>query len=159
MKLSKTLTLGLGLIFFNAFIANAIADQESKKQTAHQLINMINTTEASVDGFKLGLKPFIEQLRARGYSSEAMAKVDALVDKYAHKFAADPRLVDGLSDMYVELYTEQELEQILAFYQTATGKKFVKILPQVMQKSAQIGMEISASMQQDFSQDLQEILQ
>ncbi|WP_251359954.1 DUF2059 domain-containing protein [Kangiella sp. TOML190] len=80
------------------------------------------------------------------------------MDKYANKFANDPRLVNGIIDLYSNTFNEQELKDLLAFYKTESGKKFVKELPVIMQKSSQLGVEISTSLQQDFGREIQEIL-
>ena len=43
--------------------------------------------------------------------------------------------------MYADAFTAQELRDINAFYQTPTGKKTIKVIPELMSKGAQIGME------------------
>jgi uncharacterized protein len=51
---------------------------------------------------------------------------------------------DALKDQFAEIYgnafTSNELEDIIRFYQTPTGKKSIQLMPQLMSQGAEIGM-------------------
>jgi hypothetical protein len=59
----------------------------------------------------------------------------AFLDKYA-SFSA---LRDDLAKLYVDRFTELQLRQILAFYQTPTGQIAVRELPKVIELAAALG--------------------
>jgi len=43
--------------------------------------------------------------------------------------------------VYAKYFTQEDLEQLIAFYETPIGQKFVNTTPMVMQESMQIGQE------------------
>ena len=46
----------------------------------------------------------------------------------------------SLKDMYMNKFTEKELEQINAFYITPAGQKVITVLPQLVQERNQLAM-------------------
>lgn len=42
-------------------------------------------------------------------------------------------------DIYTEAFSEDELRDLVAFYKTPTGKKAITMMPELMQKGAQLG--------------------
>ena len=43
--------------------------------------------------------------------------------------------------MYLSTFTEQELEQINAFYITPAGQKVIKVVPELVQQRNQLAMQ------------------
>jgi hypothetical protein len=48
-------------------------------------------------------------------------------------------LEDEFLRIYTDAFTQRELEDMVAFYKTPTGKKAIQFLPELMQKGAAIG--------------------
>lgn len=48
-------------------------------------------------------------------------------------------LYDKLAAVYMESYTEEDVDAILAFYASPVGKKMIAETPEITQKSMQIG--------------------
>lgn len=44
-----------------------------------------------------------------------------------------------IAPLYEKYYTEEDLDQLIAFYQSPVGKKSIQIMPQIMQESMAIG--------------------
>lgn len=44
-------------------------------------------------------------------------------------------------EMYSELYTEEELDQLVKFYKSSIGKKCIELAPEIMKRSFKIGQE------------------
>ena len=44
--------------------------------------------------------------------------------------------------IYTEAFSESEIRDMIRFYETPTGKKFVRLQPDLMHKGAQIGFEL-----------------
>lgn len=42
-------------------------------------------------------------------------------------------------DIYAEAFSEDELKDLVAFYKTPTGRKAITLMPELMQKGAQLG--------------------
>jgi hypothetical protein len=47
---------------------------------------------------------------------------------------------DGIVQIYKELFTEKEIQDQIAFYETPTGKKMIDLTPVIQQKVMQMGM-------------------
>jgi hypothetical protein len=45
-------------------------------------------------------------------------------------------------DIYVDSYSESELRDLIAFYETPTGQKTVRLQPEMMKKGAMLGAQI-----------------
>jgi len=43
--------------------------------------------------------------------------------------------------LYAETFSEQEVHEIIAFYQTPIGQKFLEVSPDLVKQGAQIGMQ------------------
>lgn len=60
----------------------------------------------------------------------------------AKKFALEhfdfDGMMDEIKDLYAEVYTEEELQQILDFYQSPVGVKTITQMPYLVQKSQEI---------------------
>lgn len=56
-------------------------------------------------------------------------------------------LFDQLAGVYMQSFTEAELEEILEFYETPVGQKMTKQLPVIMEKSMQIGQQWGMKLQ------------
>jgi len=50
-----------------------------------------------------------------------------------------PRMVD----LYASTFSEQELRDLAAFYKTPLGAKSLRVLPELVQKGAQIGADLA----------------
>jgi hypothetical protein len=48
---------------------------------------------------------------------------------------------DNLTTMYMEAFTEQELNEINAFYSTPGGQKLIQRLPELIQQRDQLAMQ------------------
>jgi hypothetical protein len=48
------------------------------------------------------------------------------------------KIKEDIIDIYVDVFTKEELEGIIAFYKTPVGQKLIKKQPELMQKSMEI---------------------
>lgn len=62
--------------------------------------------------------------------------------KFWESFAAEIKsdeLVDEIIPVYKKYFTNEEIKQLIAFYQTPVGKKTITIIPQIYQESYEVG--------------------
>ncbi len=68
--------------------------------------------------------------------------------------------INDLTEMLVPVYykqlTQEDLEELIAFYQTAVGKKFAKSTPFIMQESMQVGQQWGMKIGEDFEKKMKE---
>lgn len=66
--------------------------------------------------------------------------------------------LDDLTTMLVPVYkkylTQEDLKELIKFYQTPVGKKFAKNTPFIMEESMQVGQQWGMQVGQDFKEKL-----
>jgi len=67
--------------------------------------------------------------------------IDAKLMDELKKEADVTSLMDRMVPLYEKYYTEGEINQLLAFYNSPLGKKTIAVMPQLTQESMQIGAE------------------
>lgn len=64
-------------------------------------------------------------------------------------------LIKKLVPLYSKHFTEQEIEDLIAFYRTTTGKKMIDKMPVILQESMEIGrtwgMELAQKLEKEIS--------
>lgn len=50
-----------------------------------------------------------------------------------------PALVEQFIEIYAKYFTDEELKQLLAFYETPLGQKAIKVMPQMLQEDMLLG--------------------
>ncbi|HSM64558.1 MAG TPA: DUF2059 domain-containing protein [Gillisia sp.] len=114
------------LVGFSGF-----AQESSYKAKAIQLIE-INSGAT----FDVMLKPLVGMVAEEKQADFKMEVEESMKD-----------LFDQLAVVYMESFTEAELDGILAFYATPVGQKMTSELPVIMQKSMQIGQQWGMKLQ------------
>ena len=64
-------------------------------------------------------------------------------------------LVDLIIPIYAKYYTQEDIDGLLAFYQTPLGQKVIATLPQISQESLQAGQQWGRSIAEQVIQELQ----
>lgn len=108
---------------------------------AKKLADTINLKEQMDAGFA-AMMPMVDQLSAQ-LQLDAAGKTE-LVQLYKDWFEKDldqEKMRNNIVTLYAETFTVQELDGLREFYMTPLGKKALKVLPEIMQKGGQLGME------------------
>lgn len=115
---------------------------------AKKLADTINLKEQMDAGFA-AMMPMVDQLSTK-LQLDAAGKAE-LIQLYKDWFEKDldqEKMRNSIVILYAETFTIQELDGLREFYMTPLGKKALKVLPEIMQKGAQLGMEEATSKQQ-----------
>ena len=67
-------------------------------------------------------------------------------------------LMDQLANIYDKYFTHQEIIEMIAFYQTPTGKKSVLLMPKIFDESVMVGKRFSQSMKTEIDDRLMNAL-
>jgi len=118
--------------------------QHSKEQLAERLI------QAS-GGDKLGLQIF-DQIMAQ-FSQSGMVKPE-LLDRLRAK-TNPSELVKLIVPIYTKHLTDNEMIEMIEFYETPTGKSVVSKLPVIAQESMMVGQTWGANLAQSLVTELQ----
>jgi uncharacterized protein len=68
-----------------------------------------------------------------------LAQFEEQMRAFLRKHASWASLREDFIGLYVEAYTQRELEDVEAFYVTPTGKKTISLMPELARKGAVIG--------------------
>lgn len=101
------------------------------KEKAKNLIQL--TSEGQFDVMLQPLINMVPEENRAAFKADIKASMDNLYDQ--------------LVVVYMDSYTEEEIDAILAFYNTPVGKKMVATTPEITQKSMQIGQQWGMQLQ------------
>jgi uncharacterized protein len=79
-------------------------------------------------------------------------RVLGLVQKESVRYL--PQVLAATEDVYVETFTEAQLQDILAFYQTPTGRALAEKLPEIGERTGRRIAPVMRLMQRDLAYDL-----
>ena len=69
-------------------------------------------------------------------------------ENFSKEFDASiPNLLDKMANIYLEIYTHDDIKAMIVFYESPTGKKMKEKAAELGQKSMQAGMEWSQELQ------------
>ncbi len=106
------------------------------------------------------MTPMIENLAKRLQLDEKES--NELRETYREWFTKDldqVKLRDEVTKLYAQSFTVEELKEINKFYLSPVGQKTVKAMPEIMQKSAALGMQEAQSKQALLQTRLQPFIQ
>ncbi len=61
-----------------------------------------------------------------------------------------PKMVDAMAQVYPKVFTEQELKDMVAFYETPTGKAVLQKMPLVMKEAGPVMQPVLTEMKNDM---------
>jgi len=126
-----------GLLAFSlacAWTYGVTSDTDSHRQAVEQLFErtrMQQKIETSVDNvvsMQLSQDP-------------AMREHEALFRDYMERQIGWSGLKEPLIDMYMQAFTQQELDEINAFYSSPAGSKLIEKLPELIKRRDQLAMQ------------------
>ncbi|UJH91261.1 DUF2059 domain-containing protein [Antarcticibacterium sp. 1MA-6-2] len=98
----------------------------SQTDYKQKTIDLITIT--SGPQFDVVIQPFVDMVPEQNREALKKDLKASMVDLY-----------DKLAVVYMESYTEEDVDAILAFYETPVGKKMISETPEITKKSMQIG--------------------
>ena len=112
--------------------AQADSASRSHADAAAELLEVFEAEKLLHDTIDLMLKVEMEQ-------NPMLAQFEDILRAFFAKHMAWQTLQPEYVRLYMEAFTEDELRELIAFYQTETGKKSVSLMPQLMQQGATLG--------------------
>jgi len=132
-----------------ALSASAEGDYtESHRRVATELLVLSGAKENAIVGASVMADVMLQ-------SNPMLAPYRDVLLEWSEKIMTWDNMRPRLVEIYVEAFSEQELREIIAFYNTPIGKKTLRVLPEIMKRSALVGGELA----QEHSGKLQEMIQ
>jgi uncharacterized protein len=145
MKITSASMIVLLLLFCHP----AFADQTSHRKAVEELF-VLTGTPKMMDSVKGQTKRIMLQQLNQQNIPEAKKPV---FNKYMSKIVdlitetlSWRQIKSKMEDLYVNNFTENEINDMLAFYRSPTGQKFVEKMPVIMTSAMEIGQKQSQIM-------------
>jgi len=145
MKIFLSLLLAAGVLIS---APSALADEASHRAATEQLLSLMDmekVMQQSVD----------QMLAIQVKQNPAMGQFEGQMRAFLNKYMSWASVKEDMVKIYMTEFTEPEIKELIAFYQTPVGKKTVQKLPSLLQKSA----ELSQQRMQQHLPELQQAIQ
>lgn len=128
-------------IAFLLAVNNIFASTEQSRKIAEEIIQILDMDESFKQIASQVKEAHTQEILKLGLTEEqenlAKEYIDKVSDLFFNEFSWK-----GMKNEYIEIYvntfTEEELQQVLDFYKTSVGQKILKRLPEINQKSFEI---------------------
>ena len=145
MKIKSASIIFLLLLFSQL----SFADQISHRKAVDELFILMKTSKM-MDSVKIQTKQMLFQQLSQQDIPEAKKP---LFNKYMSKMVELitetlnwDKIKPDMTDLYVSNFSENEINDMLIFYKSPTGKKFIDKMPVIMKRSMEIGQKQSRIM-------------
>ncbi len=135
-----------------SFSTPALADEASHRKAVEDLLAVTQVDKAYNQMIDMMIDAQTKQLPP----AVAAPFKDTVKNFYA-KYMSWDAIKEDFMKVYMENFTEDELKQITAFYQTPVGQKTIKELPQMMQQGMQRAQQRLQAHMPELQQELTEI--
>jgi len=133
--MSRWKSFGLVIILLGASgQASVLADADSHRQAVEQLFELtamqqkIDESVASVLALQLAQSPDLQEHQE-------------VVREFLERHIGWNSLKDALTDMYLQEFSEQEVNEMNTFYSSPTGRKVIERLPVLVQMRNQLASQ------------------
>lgn len=125
-------TVAATLLF--ATVAPLRADEATHRASAETLLSAMDMENMMVQSIDQMLQMQIKQ-------NPAIAQFEPQMRAFLSKYMSWAGMKEEMVKLYVTEFTESELKELVAFYQTPVGKKAIQKMPALMAKGAEIGQK------------------
>jgi hypothetical protein len=103
-----------------------------------EMTGMLTTMQAQGES----LTGFIKAALAQANPRQGV-EVEDVVEQYVAPTVQKniPALLDATTKLYAATFTRDEIDQMIAFYDTPLGRKIIKTMPQLQRSGIAVGME------------------
>lgn len=132
-KVIASLIVGC-LLATSAFAGDAPSPERMK--AANELLSVMGAERASAAGIQATLDNLID-------SRPMMAPYRGVFVAWAAKYVSWPELEPRIAALYANAFTTAELEDLIHFYQTPTGRKAAAVMPDLAKQAMVVGSNLA----------------
>ncbi len=128
----KHLLLALTILLSSAsFNVSASTESDQQAEVLLEKLDLESLLNASIE----------QTLERQMQQVPAMRPYKRVMLQFFAKYMSYQALKPAMVGLYSPAFTAQELSEISAFYDTPTGKKTIRLLPELMAKGGEIGLQ------------------
>lgn len=119
----------------------------AQEKPIDELFSVMAMEEQMAGGFEAML-PVIDQMSTKfKLDSEGKEELKNIFRTWYNEDIDRSKMINEMKRLYSQAFTADEMAEIISFYKTPIGQKFLEKSPQLMQLGAQIGMKEAQSKQ------------
>ncbi len=143
----RKILLSASLVFLLTY--GFAQSENSYRQTLKQMFEATGTEEA----YKVVINQMITMFKEQ-YPEMGTEDWDNLEKEFLKTSLND--LTEMLVPVYKKYFTEADLKEMIAFYNSPVGKKFAQTSPMIMKESMVIGQEWGRKIGEDFAKKIEQ---
>ena len=154
--MKRLIVVALGLL-----LSLGVYAQDSKRKSVEELLR-VTKMDSMIDSMYGQMHQMFEGMAKQlGVKPEEQPIFDAYINKVFSVMKEDmnwEKMKEPMIDIYLKHYTEKEIQDMLVFYESETGRSMVAKMPAVMADSMHISQEMLKSFlpkMQIMAQELQ----
>jgi hypothetical protein len=137
MKIKVIILLGALLVSFSSFSQSA-SEEQAKAKKLYELVELMNM-DSMMDTMYSQLEFMMQNMSAElGVQPHEKPIFDTYYSQMTELMREDlswSRMQPMIIDVYARNFSDQEIDDMIAFYKTETGQTVIEKLPVVMQES------------------------
>lgn len=147
----------LALVFLSVSITGN-AQTDAKQAKLNELVKVMNM-DSMVETMYVQMEAMMRNMSTQlGVQPSEQAMFDKYYKRMSEVMKEDmswEKMKPGIVDIYTRNFSEEEIDDMLTFYKSETGKSLLQKMPSVMQES----MQMSQSLMQTTVPKMQQIAQ
>lgn len=140
----------------------AAQEEPVHRALAEELVGLLEADRGIQNSMEAMKEVQLAQIRAMGLAGEdtrrALEVQERLMDALAEELDWG-RVRQGYVDVYAAMFTREELEDIIDFYRSETGRKFIERMPELVSRSMELSQEFMAEVMprlEDITREMME---
>lgn len=126
--------------FAQIFLITVCSLSAVKADKVDDLFEVTDMQKQLTGGFE-AMMPMIEQQAAQlQLDAEGAKELEAIFKTWFETDIDQEGMLSQMKQLYRDSFTDEELTEVIAFYNTPIGQKFIQQSPVLMQEGARIGM-------------------
>ncbi len=123
--------------------ARGSADEASHKQAVMDLLDTMKLKQSLTGGAEAMADAMVQ-------GNPQLEPYREVLIKWATKTMTWDAMLPEIVEIYEQALTEPEIREIIAFFKTKTGEKWVTAMPELMRKGSAVGAKIGQAHQQEL---------
>ena len=137
----KRLSVVIFIAAIGLLVKPVLADETSQRALAAKLVDMTNGKDSMRAGIETIINNVIENMHSHGLPEAGVDEIRAAFGKWYDAEINFDDVRPKMVEIYVRDFSEDDLKQIVAFYESPVGQKTIKNMPNVMRQTAMIAQE------------------
>lgn len=136
--------------------ASAQGPNEETNAAAAKLLKTMGVQEEMSVGFKSAMEPMLApMIQELGLNEKQIVELNQIFTSWWEEDIDQNALIAKIQAIYAERFTVEELNDLVAFYETELGQKILHLMPELTQEGMQIGMEAAGAQQGKLMEKMQ----